>query len=65
MCKLFHNTNPKYVPLAYLCNKLVLAHISWHEKYLKSLYHNITKKHEWKAKDSKEVINLNCLKPFG
>lgn len=37
MCKFYMTSAPRFVPVAYSCNKLVLCNISYHAAYLKRL----------------------------
>lgn len=37
VAKMFHSDAPRFVPLAFLCNKLVLCHISYHDAMLEHL----------------------------
>lgn len=43
--KLFHTGAPSFVPLAFLCNKLVMCNVSYHEQYLKQLSDYVRKNH--------------------
>jgi len=41
IAKLYSTTAPPFVPLAFLCNKLILCSESYHQDYLKQLHANI------------------------